>query len=160
MPTEKRLRVFSQPKEVAKTASMLPKLITDGAAARLVHLENAIAKHYAGATPATERRAAFAAVLKGCLAFCGRTQSFLKRVLKRTLKFTRAAPSSWRRPLAVDDEDGASPTATPQIVNGDVGEELYEYAQFEMRLSKFEVKFERVMLDEAHHVRDIKGHCL
>ncbi|RYP50447.1 hypothetical protein DL768_004039 [Monosporascus sp. mg162] len=50
---------------------------------------------------------------------------------------------------AVDDERAAAPGA----VNGDVRKELYEHAQFELRMSKFELLFERAILGEAQYVR-------
>ncbi|RYP56914.1 hypothetical protein DL770_010801 [Monosporascus sp. CRB-9-2] len=46
-------------------------------------------------------------------------------------------------------EDAAAPGAT----NNDVGEDVYEYAQFKMRMSKFRLLFERAILDDAQYVR-------
>ncbi|RYP78106.1 hypothetical protein DL771_000799 [Monosporascus sp. 5C6A] len=60
---------------------------------------------------------------------------------------------------APDDKHAASPggaaaaAAAAAGKNSDVGEEAYEDTQFDMRLSKFDVRFERVILDEAQYVR-------
>ncbi|RYP62255.1 hypothetical protein DL769_007366 [Monosporascus sp. CRB-8-3] len=58
---------------------------------------------------------------------------------------------------AVDHEHAASPKAASKPMNDDVSKEIYDYTQFKLRLCHFDVKFERVILDEA---QDIKGHYL